>query len=484
MNTEVGRRDAVGSQHAVDGRHAVRKRERDDGHERGLAYADIRVVKRDRDHVARHGDAVELDVCRKDGFFGQRGGAVIGLGQLPDRQFDRLDVVDRAVALGVRLRRRDRHVGTGRQLEVAHTDGCERNAVRADVCRRRFKLSAVRAEEDQALCRRGQRDDERGGRRAVISRREVDGHRHHRALGDDHVGGGVIGLGELLGGDRHRAFVGDDQPAYDRDIVDLNAALRRSALDAIVAGDAARCDHIVGSVLHRQSGGVDDDARVALPFDARDAVRGVGRVGRQVAARDRGGDFLRSGGDRRRARERSRAVIGLVDGSYLDCRRSDRIDLGVLRADDVAVLIRLRGQRACREHRDDRVGRDRIVAEFFGERGRPDEIFVDEQAVNAGDLRGARPLVDAVEQRRDDGLVKSDLGRLIVFVGDGDGQDDRLIADLGTCVPLLAVSLRVECGGDEHVAAGEAGFGVVGVLRAAAHGLFDDLEQTVRRSAV
>ena len=400
-----------------------------------------------------------------------------------DRQLDRFDVVDRAVALGVCSRRRDGHVDAGRQLEVAHADGCERNAVCTDICRRRFKLSAVRAEEDQSLRSRSQRDDERGGRRAVVPWREVDGHRHRRALGDDHVGGGVIGLGELLGGDRHRALVGDDQPAYDRDIVDLNAALRRSALDAIVAGDAARCDHIVRSVLHRQSGGVDDDARVALPFDARDAVRGVGRVGRQVAAGDRGGDFLRSGGDRR-ARKRRRAVIGLVDGSYLDCRRSDRIDGGMLRADDVAVLTRLSGRRAFGEHRDDRVGRDGVVAELFGERGRPYEIFVDEQAVNAGDLRGARPLVDAVEQRRDDGLVKCDLGRLIVFVGDGDGQDDRLIADRGTCVPLLAVSLRVECGGDEHVAAGEAGVGIIGVLRAAGDGLLDDLEHAVRRTLI
>ena len=480
LNKEVGRRDAVGSQHAVDGR-AVRKRERDDGHERGLAYADIRGVKRDRDHVARHGDDVERDPRRKDGVFGQRGGAVVGLGQLRDRQLDRFDVVDRAVALGVRLRS-DGHVDAGRQLEVAHTDGGERYAVRTDVDRSRFERT-VRAEEDQSLRSRSQRDDERSGRRAVISRREVDGHRHSYAFGDDHVGGGVIGLGELLGGDRHRALVGDDQPADDRDIVDLNVALRRSALDAIVAGDAARCDHIVRSVLHRQSGGVDDDARVALPFDARDAVRGVGRVGRQVAARDRGGDFLRSGGDLR-ARERSRAVIGLVDGSYRGGRRSDRIDRGMPRADVVAFFVRLSGRRAFGEHRDDRVGRDRVVAELFGERGRPDEIFVDKQAVNTGDLRGARRLVDAVEQRRDDGLVKCDLGRLIVFVGDGDGQDDRLIADRGTCVPLLAVSLRVECGGDEHIAAGEAGVGIIGVLRAAGDGLLDDLEHAVRRTLI
>ena len=88
--------------------------------------------------------------------------------------------------------------------------------------------------------------------------------------------------------------------------------------------------------------------------------------------------FLRSGGDRR-ARERSRAVIGLVNGSYLDCRRSDRIDRGVLRAaDDVALFVRLDGRRAFGEHGDDRVGRDGVVAELFGERGRPDEIFADE----------------------------------------------------------------------------------------------------------
>ena len=104
------------------------------------------------------------------------------------------------------------------------------------------------------------------------------------------------------------------------------------------------------------------------------------------------------------------------------------------------------------------------------ERGRPDDVVADQHVAVEG-----LDLVRAVEQLPDDFFLKL-VGDAAVCVINGDLQDNLRVVDGGQVEAPLPVGVGIFFRSDQHVAADKAGFGVVGVLRAAGDGLLHNRE--------
>ena len=345
-------------------------------------------------------------------------------------------------------------------LEVVHPLGHDRDAVCACVqCLRR--LFAVQRERQFRRCRR-----ERDGQRLDVGQRDRQRHLGHAR----HFGGAVVGLAEFRGVDLHHVDAVDDEAIDLRDAGDESLVVGHRSVDRIVGGDAALGNHIVSIAADLDLMDVDVDIEAAVAGQA--LVGAVRRVGRQVAAGDRGGDFLRSGGDRR-ARERSRAVIGLVDGINLGGRWQNRIDRFVRHADGSAFLGGLGvvgNGRPGDEHRQHRRRRNHIVVELVLERSRPDDVVADQHVAVEG-----LDLVRAVEQLPDDFFLKL-VGDAAVCVINGDLQDNLRVVDGGQVEAPLPVGVGIFFRGDKHVAADKADVGIIGVLLSAGDGLLHNRE--------
>ena len=324
------------------------------------------------------------------------------------------------------------------------------------------RLFAVQRERQFRRRRR-----ERDGQRLDVGQRDRQRHLGHAR----HFGGAVVGLAEFRGVDLHHVDAVDDEAIDLRDAGDESLVVGHRSVDRIVGGDAALGNHIVSIAADLDLIDVDVDVEAAVAGQA--LVGAVRRVGRQVAAGDRGSDFFRSDVDRRRARERSRAVIGLDDGSYRGGRRQNRIDRFVRHADGSAFLGGLGvvgNGRPGDEHRQHRRRRNHIVVELVLERGRPYDVVADQHVAVEG-----LDLVRAVEQLSDDFFLKL-VGDAAVCVINGDLQDDLRVVDGGQVEAPLPVGVGISVRGDQHVAADKADVGIIGVLLSAGDGLLHNRE--------
>ena len=444
-------RGAVEIEDALE-RRAVPRGERLGRDDDGLVQPDRRVREGDVELLALIAHKGIDDDC---GLARPARRAVIGLCELIDRHKLRNDEVDSLAAVDGHG-----HRAAG-DLEVVHALGHDRDAVCACVQRLR-RLFAVQRERQFRRRRR-----ERDGQRLDVGQRDRQRHLGHAR----HFGGAVVGLAEFRGVDLHHVDAVDDEAIDLRDAGDESLVVGHRSVDRIVGGDAALGNHIVSIAADLDLIDVDVDVEAAVAGQA--LVGAVRRVGRQVAAGDRGSDFFRSDVDRRRARERSRAVIGLDDGINRGGRRQNRIDRFVRHADGSAFLGGLGvvgNGRPGDEHRQHRRRRNHIVVELVLERGRPYDVVADQHVAVEG-----LDLVRAVEQLSDDFFLKL-VGDAAVCVINGDLQDNLRVVDGGQVEAPLPVGVGISVRGDQHVAADKADVGIIGVLLSAGDGLLHNRE--------